>query len=702
MEFHGFQNTLPVFITILLAGGLIALSWFSYSKLKSITKGGRWLLISLRAASFLLVLLLLLNPYFFSSQQVEVNPQISVFLDNSESTTISKNDFEGLDTYRELLNNLDFDRFRNVKFEFHLFDEDVLPGTPDSLNGNGDQSNLSAPVQSILEMDENVKAAILISDGIITYGKNPIVDAFNSSIPIYTIGIGDTSDVRDVAVSNINTNTTGYTNTLHTIEAEINQTGYVGSATNVQIRSGETVVDEKEITFETNNQSKTVTFEIQLDEAGLKQYEIFTQILPGEWSEDNNSSNISVEVIDSRINIVHIAFSIHPDVKALRSLIESDQNNNLYPLTWTGNGRFIEDMPDLESSEIDLAIIHGRPDPSANLPFIHDLSNIPTLFLELGRENPSNINSSSWSDLDLINTELNSVFNVHINQAMSENEHSILDIPDIDLASLPSLFSPRRSVSDEPRANTLYTLTYNQVSTEFPAILVTEIGNIRRGHVLPWGWYKLAQSSSEPVREFYEVLFTNMVSWHSNSPDDRLLRVIPENKMVNTNSNPILNGFLRNERGEAESDAVIEIQLEGENSASGIYNMNNLGEGRYQLELPQLSEGLYTFTASARTAGRMIEAQEGEFLVSNTSNELSQVNRNDNILQAIATNSGGTYFSYDKIEGFWEELTNANLLSEDIVDIENYIFPVRTIYWFILLTLLLGTEWFIRKRYSLP
>lgn len=702
MEFHGFQNTLPVFITILLAGGLIALSWFSYSKLKSISKSGRWLLISLRAASLLLVLLLLLNPYFFSSQQVEVNPKISVFLDNSESTTISKNDYEGLNSYRKLLQDLDFDRFQNVEFEFHLFDEDVSPGTPDSLNGSGGQSNLSAPIQSILEIDENVKAAILISDGIITYGKNPVVDAFNSSIPIYTIGIGDTADIIDVAVTNINTNTTGYTNTLHTIEAEINQTGYMGSASSVQIRSGETIVDEKEITFETNDQSKTVTFEVQLDEAGLKQYEIFTQILPGEWSEENNSSNVSVEVIDSRINIVHVAFSIHPDVKALRSLIESDQNNNLYPLTWTGNGRFIEDIPDLESSEIDLAIVHGRPDPFSKLPFLNDLSNIPTLFLELGNENPSSTNSSPWSDIALINGELSSVFNVHLNQAMNENEHSILDIPDIDLASLPSLFSLGRSVSDEPRANTLYTLTYNQVSTEFPAISVTEIGNIRRGHVLPWGWYKLAQSSSESVREFYEVLFTNMVSWHSNSPDDRLLRVIPENKLVNTNANPILNGFLRNERGEAESDAVIEIQLEGENSASGIYNMNNVGNGRYQLELPQLSEGLYSFTANARTAGRLIETQEGEFLISNTSNELSEVNRNDNILQAIATNSGGVYYSYDNIDGLWEELSKTDLLSKDIVEIENYIFPVRTIYWFILLTLLLGTEWFIRKRYSLP
>lgn len=702
MEFHGFQNALPIFITLLLAGGLITLSWLSYNKLKHISEGGRWLLISLRSASFLLVLLLLLNPYFYSSQQVQLNPRISVFLDNSESTTIPKNNYEGLKSYHELLSKLNFDRFENVEFDFYSFHKDVSPATIDSINGNGAQSNLSAPVQSILEMDENVKAAILISDGIITYGKNPVVDAFNSSIPIYTIGIGDTSDVRDITISNIRTSTTGYTNTVHIFEAEIQQTGFQGFGANVQIRSGNTVIDEQDITFETNDQTKTVTFEVQLEEAGLKQFEILTQILPEEWSEENNTSNISVEVIDSRINIVHLAFAIHPDVKALRSLIESDRNNILHSLTWLGNGRFIEEMPDIEASEIDLAIIQGQPGLSVQIPLLNDLSNIPTLFLELGTHTTGTSNSGVWSEYRLINSTFNSVFNVHLKQALSKNEHSILDVPEIDLESLPPLLSPKRSVSSDPLGKTLYTLSYNGIPTEFPAISVSDIGNVRRGHVLPWGWYKLAQSSSATVREFYEVLFINLISWNSNSPDDRLLRVIPEDKLVNTSSNPVLNGFLRNEMGEAESNAVVEIQLEGENSTSNIYNMNNLGDGRYRLQLPKLSEGLYTFTASARTSGRLIETQEGEFLVTNTSNELSQINRNDNILQAIATNSGGTFYSYDNIEGFWDELISANLLSKNIVDIENYVFPVRSIYWFILLIVLLGTEWLLRKHYSLP
>jgi len=111
---------------------------------------------------------------------------------------------------------------------------------------------------------------------------------------------------------------------------------------------------------------------------------------------------------------------------------------------------------------------------------------------------------------------------------------------------------------------------------------------------------------------------------------------------------------------------------------------------------------LYTFNASARKSGRLIESLEGEFLVSNTSNELSDTDRNDALLTSIASNSGGSYYVYNDMEGFWDELREKNILSKGSTVIENYIFPVRSIYWFLLLITILGSEWFLRKYHSLP
>lgn len=702
MEFHGFQNTFPAILIIILAIGLIILAWFSYSKLKSISTTGRWILTSLRSAAFLIVLLLLLNPYFFSSRQVELTPKIAVFFDNTESTTINKSEYKGLESYRALIQELDLVDIENVNIDVYSFGEQVKPSGLDSIQGTATQTNLSAPVQSVLEMDDNVQAAILISDGIITYGRNPVINSFNSSIPIYTIGIGDTSYVRDISLSNITTNTTGYTNTNHVIEADITQTGFEGETVNLQLITGNEVIQEQRLSFETNDQTKAITFEIPLNEPGLKQFEILSEPLQDEWTQDNNTGLVSIDVIDSRVRILHVAFAVHPDVKALRSLIESDQNNVLYSLTWLGNDRFIEEFPDLEQDEVDLLIIQGRPNTNVRVPLLSDLTNTPILFMELGGINTENFSENSWNSYRLINSALNPAFQAKLQQNVNSNENSILELPEVNLNDLPPLFSSRRSALNDPRASTLYNLVYNGVETTFPAVSISEMGNVRRSHVLPWGWFKIAQSSDPTIRAFYLSLFTNIISWTANNPDDRLLRVIPEKKIINSSSNPILNGFVRNERGDPESDAVIEVEVERDNLSARTFNMENIGEGSYRLELPKLPEGLYTYTANARKSGRLIETQKGEFLISNTSSEYSDTNRNDALLRSIANNSGGSYYIYNEMEGFWDELDRNGVISNNTATIENYIFPVRYIYWFVLLVLILGSEWFLRKYYSLP
>ncbi|MFP8488328.1 vWA domain-containing protein [Gracilimonas sp. Q87] len=702
MEFHGFQNTFPTILIIILAIGLIVLAWFSYSKLKSISTTGRWILMSLRSAAFLIVLLLLLNPYFFSSRQVELTPKIALFFDNTESTTINKSEYNGLESYRALIQELDLVDIENVNIDIYSFGEHVKTSVLDSIQGTATQTNLSAPVQSVLEMNDNVQAAILISDGIITYGRNPVINSFNSSIPIYTIGIGDTSYVRDIALSNITTNTTGYTNTNHLIKADITQTGFEGETVNLQLITGNEIIQEQRLSFETNDQTKPITFEIPLNEPGLKQFEILSEPLQDEWTQNNNTGLVSIDVIDSRVRILHLAFAVHPDVKALRSLIESDQNNVLYSLTWLGNDRFIEEIPNLEQDEVDLLIVQGRPNTNVQIPVIRDLTNIPILFMELGGINTGNFSESTWNSYRLINSALNPAFQAKLKQNVNSSEHSILELPEVNLNDLPPLFSPRRSALNEPRASTLYNLVYNGVETSFPAVSISEMGNVRRSHVLPWGWFKMAQSSDPTIRAFYLNLFTNIISWTANNPDDRLLRVIPEKKIINSSSNPFLNGFVRNERGNPESDAVIEVEVESDNLSTRTFNMENIGEGSYRLELPKLSEGLYTFTANARKSGRLIETQQGEFLISNTSSEYSDTNRNDALLRSIANNSGGSYYIYNEMEGFWDELHRDGVISNNTVTIENYIFPVRYIYWFVLLVLILGSEWFLRKYYSLP
>lgn len=698
MDFQGFQHIFSPALFIAIIVILLGVSWASYRKFESIPPLGRWSLTSLRALSLILVLLLLLNPYFYSSQEREVKPKIAVFLDNSESTGITKGNYDGLRSYNELLSELDLASIEEATIDYYSFGDVVEALDPDSLSAREPRTDLSTPINSILEMEDEVKAAILISDGIITYGRNPSVSAFNSAIPIFTVAIGDTTNVRDVSVSNVITNATGYTNSNHRIEAEITQSGFSNNTATVSILSGDEVLDQKQITFETDDQVVNVDFELALEEAGLKQYEIQVQALPDEWTTSNNNQLFSVDVIDDLVRILHVAFQVHPDVKAIRSVIARGETNELHRLTWLGGNRFVEDIPDEE--EFNLIIIHGRPENPQNFDFLSSLNDTPSLLFELSTEHSSTFEEANL--LQLMSANSTQAVQVTLHPFMGQDEHPILELPEVDLTDLSPLYAPVRTAMLEPQAEALFGLRYNRIDSDYPVLSVLERGNIRRSHVIPWGWYRILQSTDEDHRAFAAKLITNLVSWTASDPDDRMLRVNPAKQVFTTSEQPVLNGSLRNERGDPEDSGIIEVELQREGGSVRTFNMEHTGNGNYRLNLPRLSEGLYQYSATARTGARELDTQNGEFLVSNSSSELSNTTRNDGLLRAIAENSGGNFFTYDNVVDFWPTLESKNTLEPQIRTEENYSFPVRSLPWFIVLLLLLGSEWMLRKYYSLP
>ncbi|MBO6586430.1 MAG: hypothetical protein JJ953_10025 [Gracilimonas sp.] len=698
MDFQGFQHILPPVVIILLSIALVVLAWASYRKFSSIPSIGRWALISLRGSALLIVLLLLLNPYFYSSRQVDVKPSIAVFLDNSESIGITKGEYEGLSSYNQLLNTLNFDAIPDVEFRFFAIGEQISNFDPDSLNASETQTNLAEPIKSILEMEEQVQAALIISDGIITFGRNPSINAANSSIPLYTIAVGDTSSVRDVSISNILTNTTGYTNTNHIIEAEISQSGFANNTVIVSVLSGDEVLNEQQVSFDTDNQVKQVQFELELTEEGLKQYEVRATPLPDEWTESNNSRLFTIDVLDSKVKILHAAFQIHPDVKAIRSVINEDENNDLSTLTWLGGNRYVEEMP--EEDEFNLIIVHGTPPSGLNLSFLSTITDTPTIFFELNSR--SDLGYEEIETLRLLTPQNNRVAQVRLNQILDQDEQPILELPEINLNDTPSLYSVLRSETSDLQSTALYSINFDGINTESPAIAVLEQGNIRRSHVLPWGWYKWVQSTNSMEREYASTFIANLVSWTSSDPDNRKLRIAPAKKTFSTAEAPVINASLRNERGDPEAEGIIEVQLNSEAGTARSFNMESLGNGNYSLTLPRLSEGLYSYQATARKGEREIESQSGEFLVSNSSSELTNTLRDDALLKTISANSGGRFFTYKEASAVWDSLRAANVLQTRTQTVENYTFPVRSFYWFAIVLLLLGSEWLLRKYYSLP
>ena len=157
-----------------------------------------------------------------------------------------------------------------------------------------------------------------------------------------------------------------------------------------------------------------------------------------------------------------------------------------------------------------------------------------------------------------------------------------------------------------------------------------------------------------------------------------------------------------NESGNPETDATIELVVSSETSNEKIINFNNLGTGNYSLTLNDVGTGLISFKATARKNSRIIDEQIGEFVIENSNEELTNILRDDFLLSSIANETEGSFFTFNTVNNFWDTISDANLLENRSEMVASYYNPVRSILWFVLLVLLLGTEWLIRRFYSIP
>lgn len=700
MDFQGFQHSLPLFVVASVAIIALALSFLTYRKQETIALPFRLFLMSLRALSFILLLILLLNPFFFKSEEIIKKPRFLVFLDNTESVSLNKGSYNGIESYNQVLEVLNFEENSGISVDLFSLGSSPRPLlSTDSLTFNENETNFINGITQIQELENDYEAAIIVSDGIITFGRNPVLQASELSIPLFTIAVGDTSTVRDITFNNVQTNPTAYTDTQHLVEVEVKQNGYAGERTTVWIENqqGERLSEEM-IQFSGSEEVRTVRFQLPIFEPGLKQFFVRIDSLNGEWSTDNNRTAFSIDVVDSKTRILHASFEIHPDVKMVRSILSEDPNIELTTLTWIGGNRFIEPLPK-STENFDQIIIHGKPPTATIFPLFEELIQSPTVYFQLPE---SRKNLRVFPEISILENSGNQVFELDIVPKVADTDHPIMELPEIGYATLAPIKSTLRTILTEVDATVLFNSAFQDVETPNPILAVLERGGLRRVEVAAWSWFTMYQSSNEAERDFITQLISNMTVWAANDPDDRRLKITPSKSVFNISEPIIINANLNNESGEVESDAAIDLVITKNDAEGRSFTMQNEGNGTYKLTVNSLAPGMYTYSATARKGDRVIDEQTGEFLVEDSNNELINTIRNDDLLFTLANETGGKFYDYQNANGFWSDLNQRNLLENSTETIESYVFPIRSAFWFLLLLILLGTEWVLRKYFSLP
>lgn len=700
---QGYSPVIPIPLLIVLLVVSVFIAWWTYQYLTSVASWKKRTLISLRAGSLFILVLLLINP-FFTTESVETeNPVISVYLDDSQSIDIIRGDFSGLESYNSIL-----EQFRNnfddtYEYRFYLFGEDVKDG--DELTGAGAVTNIQRVVDHINQYERETVASVIFSDGIYTQGRNPIFSAQSLANPVFTIPIGDTTDVRDVLISDLEFNRTSYTNTVETIRVEVQQEGYPDDTATIQLLEDGSLIESKEINFTEESSSHLLEFEVLFEEEGFYEYEVNIPELPGEFTVENNRSVFSIEVLDEKTKILSVAFEVHPDVAAMRRVIAIDQQNRLMQSLSLGGGRFSGVNPFDLDEDPELIVLHGLPQPGSEFyEWLSDRNSIPVV-LQITPNTFRQLEDQAYgTDLGFHTLQsLRSILDVHLMTASERYSHPLLEFEEVDFRRFPTLKTAEGSYTLSPLSEVLLNAEYQRTETEIP-ILLTESDNIRRITTInAFGWYRFEQSSSENVSEFYDQLFTNIISWTATSPGQQNLTLETVKPAFTENEQVVIRASLLNERNEPETDATVEVKIREVNqNEEQVYRMRHTGNGNYEVVPGSFPEGFYAAEAAAVKGDRNIGSDETRFNITRSSVELVNTKRNDALLIQLAERTGGLFLEDGSAEAMYEYLdeNDMNQIVENRIVSTHFLSELP--FWFALVIILLASEWILRRTASLP
>lgn len=696
---QGFSPVLPILLLIVTWLICISLAWWSYQYISSIIPWKKAALIGLRGSTLTLLILLLFNP-FLQDQNIEIErPSILFYFDNSQSVDINRGEYRGLDTYNEIIEEVKNTTDSNFDYRYFLFDGNINEGS--EITADGSTTHIQQVIEHIAENETDVAAVVMISDGIYTRGRNPIFSAQSLSTPIFTIPIGDTTEVRDVRISNVDFNQIAYTNTTETIRVHIEQDGFTGETIDVQLQVDGELSESKNINFTETSSSHRLDFTVEFENPGFYKYEIIVPGLQDEFTLQNNTETFTIEVLDNKTQILSLAFEIHPDVSAIRRVMASDQQNEVTQSTQLREGIYTGVNPLETVDDFDLIVLHGLPDLQSSLTeWLETNNSIPIVIIQSPNSYQNSVESTFFPHL--VGTT-GTIMDIHMTLDEERFSHPLLEFDEPDFRRFPTLKSKRTNYQLSPLSTTLIGAEYRRTETVIP-IVVTESDTERR-HVFvnAFGWHRFEKSTNETVKAFFTDFFTNIISWAATSPDDQSFVLEPAQSSFTENDPVLIRGTLVNERGDSESDAVIELQiLDDVDGNDQSYRMRSIGNGNYEVDLGSFPEGLYEIVGLAEINNRQMGQANAVFSVRQSTLEFVNTKRNDQLLMQLAERTNGLFLSDTSLDLMFSLLDQRDL-NEPIERIEEQIKYMTDLpFWFFLALLFLSAEWILRRTVSLP
>ncbi|WP_127845041.1 hypothetical protein [Psychroflexus aestuariivivens] len=648
----------------------IGLSYLLYPKV--LKDKNQSILFVLRFLSFFLIGILLINPEIDRTTYEIEKPKLFIAVDNSESI----NELANTDQIRQFLDESESDKDLNTKYDINYlkFDQDV--SILDSLSFSAQSSNIATSIDFWNNQNEDNAAFVLLTDGNQTFGEDFSYKQIQNKNNFYNLVAGDTTTYKDFKIDLVNINAYAFLNNKFPVEVFTSYTGKTETIKSVKIISNNRVLAEKSITLKPESSSK-INFLLNANSLGPKTYSIELEALSGEKNIQNNTQNISIEVIDSRSKVLMLADILHPDLGTIQKSIS--------------NNKQIQVDLKKSSDNIDLS--------NYNLVIFYQPQAVSKEIFELVQKQNLNyfLIGGTKTDYDFLN-RMNLGFKKQITNSTEDYfgelnpDFSPFQVQNLNFEDFPPLVDIFGETYISKSHQVLLEKNVNGVEVESPLWLFMQDSDQKSAFLFGenlWKWRSKSYLLNSDFQEFDDFILKTIQYLSQDFKQERL--VVEAKSFYKTGEINTIEAEFFDENFKIDPRAEINLELKNIDTEEIIENQLVFNNQSYISQLNNLSPGSYEYKVSVK--GESL-TKSSKFEVLEFSPELQFVNAYYEKLSKI-TNSGQN-FLLSNYKNLIQTL-NSNSLKQKQKSIKKTESLIDFEWLIILLALTLGIEWFYRK-----
>lgn len=701
-----------VLLCLLLGAGYAALLYFAPRKRvqhaqrqategDGLSRGATWLLAALRCMAVALIAFLLLAPLVQRNVSESEKPVIIIAQDNSKSIDYCRDSAYCHDSMAAEMLRLRQQLSKRYDVQCYTYGSAVRQLSPQVSPDYTDKStDMGTLLREIAERyaNRNVGAVLLTGDGLYNQGYDPATMVQQLSFPVYTVALGDTTPRRDAAVSHVQYNRVAYLGNQFPVEITLRAGQLRGQSRTLTVSHNGKQLFSKTITYTSDDFTATESLMIDADHAGLQQYVVHIAPVEGESSLRNNTYILPVEIIDGHQKIAIIAAAPHPDVAAIRRSIEAHQNYEVES--------FLAQDFKASFKDYDMVILHQLPAQGgvgADVVQQAMRARLPLMFIvgglsDLGRLNALHAGLEIYAKLNR-SDEATPLYNTAFT-AFTIDEGVVRSIE-----AFPPLTVPFGSYRLGGNAQTLFQAQIGNIRSGQPLVAVSQQQELRYSFVAGeglWKW-RIADFQQNGTNANFDDMFGKIVTYTALQVNKERFRVNAK-KVWGENENVVIDAELYDENyapvNQPEVTLTLTHQAQGSTTASRpqSYKFNKEGTG-YTLNLGRLAPGQYRYLATTAYNGRQLKAQ-GTLIVEDLNLEDLNLTADHALMNTLASLTGGQMLSPRQLSQFPQLLKEREDITPVIYSRQRYSELMHLPLSFILIVLLLGAEWVLRKYHG--